>query len=133
MFVLLLLRVVRGGAFGQVILFPSLMKPWLLNGGRIDDNILGAHYVRNFSVNSMIDTSCKSWNNDLVQVFSADIAYTILRTPLLEQVPNDKFIWKAEKNGLYYVKSAYMLCVEDLVDTSHIRRPGYWSNISHKW
>jgi len=30
---------------------------------------------------------------------------------------------------MYYVKSSYHLCVEELVDTSHIRRLDLWSGI----
>jgi len=48
---------------------------------------------------------------------------------LLDQVVDDRLIWKAEKNGLYSVKSAYRLCMEELVDVSHLRRSGYWSGI----
>jgi len=40
----------------------------------------------------------------------------------------DKLVWKAERTGLYSVKSAYRLCVEDLVDSSHLRQTGAWSN-----
>ncbi|KEH19915.1 transmembrane protein, putative [Medicago truncatula] len=35
-------------------------------------------------------------------------------------VSDDKLIWKAEKDGEYYVKSVYRLCMEGLVDTSHL-------------
>jgi hypothetical protein len=59
------------------------------------------------------------------QVFSEDIASDILNTPLVTQVASDRLIWKAERNGIYSVKSAYRLCVEDLVDTTHLRRPGF--------
>ena len=38
-------------------------------------------------------------------------------------------IWKAEKNGRYSVRSAYRLCVTELVDLSHLHRPGYLSGI----
>lgn len=38
-------------------------------------------------------------------------------------------IWKDEKHGKYYVKSAYRFCVEELFDSSHLRRPGNWSGI----
>lgn len=30
---------------------------------------------------------------------------------------------------LYYVKNAIILCVEELVDISHLRRSGFWSSI----
>ena len=42
---------------------------------------------------------------------------------------HDQLVWKVEKNGLYFVKSAYRLCVEELVDTSHMRKPVFWLGI----
>lgn len=33
-------------------------------------------------------------------------------------------LWKEEKNGRYSMCSAYRLCVEELIDSSHLRRPG---------
>lgn len=72
----------------------------------------------------------KSWNGQVVrQVFSADIADKILHTPLISQVNADRIIWKAERHGRYSVCSAYMLCVSELVDSSHLWRPRYWAGI----
>ena len=100
------------------------------NGERIDGNILGAHFVRNASINFLLDPYVKSWNEPVVrQVFSEDLASKILNTPLFEQVQHNRMIWKAEKNGRYSVRSAYRLCVTELVDLSHLHRPGYWSGI----
>lgn len=48
---------------------------------------------------------------------------------MFTKVPVDNMVWKVERNGIYSVRSAYRLCVEELVDTSHLRRPGYWSGI----
>lgn len=77
-----------------------------------------------------IDVHSKKWNAALVsQVFTHDLAADILNTPLYDQVPVDNMVWKVERNGIYSVRSAYRLCVEELVDTSHLRRPGYWSGI----
>jgi len=59
------------------------------------------------------------------QIFSEDIATSILNMPLFNQVSNDRLVWKAEKNGLYSIQSVYMLCVEDMVDTTHLKRPGF--------
>jgi hypothetical protein len=36
-------------------------------------------------------------------------------------------IWKAEKNGHYSVKSAYRICIEEVINNDHLRKPGYWS------
>jgi len=91
--------------------------------------IEGAHFVRNFTVKSLLEENLKRWNEPLIrQVFSHGIASVIINTPLFSQV-QDRIIWKAEKDGKYSVRSAYRLCVEDLIDTSYLRCPGYWSGI----
>lgn len=77
-----------------------------------------------------MDPSIKSWNEPFVrQVFSEDLASKILNMPPFEQVQHDRMIWKAEKNGRYSVRSAYLLCVTKLIDLSHLHLPGYWSGI----
>lgn len=125
--------IVRSGArwsIGSGASIHILDAPWLLNGGIIDGSIAGGFYVRDFKVQSLISEQGKRWNVPLVrQVFSSDIADTILQTPLYEQVQHDRFIWKAERNGCYSVRSAYHLCVEELVDVSHHHRPGNWNDI----
>ena len=63
------------------------------------------------------------------QVFSNDVADIILQTPLFDQVQHDQLVWKVERNGCYSVQSAYRLCVEELVDVSHLWRPGNWKDI----
>jgi len=66
--------------------------------------ILGAHFICDFTVDSLIDDKSKRWNEVLEwQVFSNDIAYVVLNTPLFDQVQNDLLIWKEEKNGSYSV------------------------------
>ena len=125
--------IVIGGArwcIGTCSSISILNESWLLNGGHIDGNIIGANFVRGFSVSSLMNTSSKGWNQEVIQqVFSSDIADSILRTPLLDQVREDNLIWKAAKNGLYSVKSAYRLCMEQLVDVSHLQGPVYSSGI----
>jgi len=101
-----------------------------LDGKRIDGTVDGAHFVQNFTVNSLIEDTTKRWNEQIIrQVFSPYIASSILHTPLFSQVQHDRLIWKAEKNGRYSVRSAYRLCVDELIDVSYLRRPGYWSGI----
>lgn len=63
------------------------------------------------------------------QVFSGDIADKILHTPLIPQVDTDRIIWKAKRHGRYSIRSAYRLCVSELVDSSYLWRPGYWTGI----
>jgi len=81
---------VRGGArwsIGTGSSIPILNEQWLLNGSRIDGNIESAHFVRDFAVNSLLEGTSKRWNEHLIrQVFSQDIASSILNTPLVTQV-----------------------------------------------
>lgn len=125
--------IVRGGArwsIGSGASTSILNEPWLPNGECIGGDITGAHFVQNITINNLMNLYDKSWNEKVIrQVFSVDIAEKILQTPLLGQVPEDCLIWKAERNGRYSVRSAYRLCVTELVDSSHLQRPGFWSGI----
>jgi len=125
--------IVRGGAkwsIGSGASIPILNEPWLLNGECIRSDILGAHFVSNFNINSLMNLHDKSWNKHTVrQVFSGDITDKILHTLLISQVDADIVIWKAERNGRYSVCSAYELYVSELVDSSYLWRPGYWTGI----
>jgi ribonuclease HI len=122
-----------GGArwsIGSGANIPILDAPWLANGESIDGNIAEGFYVRDFKVQSLLSEHGKSWNVPLIQqIFSTDTAAAILNTPLYDQVIYDRLIWKSERNGCYSVRSAYRLCVEELIDVSHLRRPGNWQNI----
>jgi len=124
---------VCGGArwsIGSGATIPILDAPWLANGKSIDGNIAEGIYVRDFNVQSLLSEHGKYWNATLIQqIFRNDIAEAILHTPLYGQVIHDRLIWKAERNGCYTVRSAYRLCVEELIDVSHLRRPSNWQNI----
>ena len=125
--------IVRGGArwsIGHGNQIPILNELWLLNGETIPSNISGANFVNNVAINSLMDPNFKRWNKPVVrQVFSEDLAFKILNIPLFEQVQQDTFIWKAEKNERYSVRSAYRLCVSEVVDLSHLHKPGFWNGI----
>jgi hypothetical protein len=125
--------IVRGGArwrIGSGAAIPILREPWLSDGGCIEGNYDVIHVTRNASDQILIDTAAKGWNVDVIQqVFSPEDTRRILDTPLIDQVTEDRLIWKVEKNGYYSVKSAYRLCVDVLTDSSHLRREGYWQGI----
>jgi len=79
--------VVRGGAWwtiGSGASISILNEPWLTNGEFISSDVPGAHFIHNFTINSLMNLYDKSWNKQVVrQVFSADIASKILHTPLI--------------------------------------------------
>jgi hypothetical protein len=82
------------------------------------------------TVATLIDSNTRMWNhNNIRNRFDSTTAEAIINIPLLSHIAEDRQVWKAEKNGYYTVKSAYWLCVEDLIDTSHFRVPGFWSRI----
>jgi hypothetical protein len=109
---------------------PILSEPWLSDVSCINDNYDVSHVTGGPSVQSLIDTTAKVWNSDVIQhVFSPEDTRRILDTPLIDQVIDDRLVWKAEKNGYYLVKSAYRLCVDVLTDSSHLRREGYMQGI----
>jgi len=62
-------------------------------------------------------------------MFDHNTTHLILNTPLHPLVHEDKFIWMAEKNGNYSVRSAYRICVTEIADNSHLHIPGKWNLI----
>jgi len=116
--------IVRGGArwsIGSGATISILNEPWLSNEEFISSDTLGAHFVHNFTINSLMNLHDKSWNEQVVrQVFSVDIANKILHTPLIAQVEDDRILWKAERHRRYSVRNAYRLCVTELIDSSYL-------------
>lgn len=125
--------VVRQGAhwkIGSGFDIPIISEPWIGSGSSIppvgDDMVA----LQPYSVDNLIDQERKVWNESLIrQLFAVETVQTILNTPLHHQVERDKMIWKAEKNGHYSVRSAYRICVEEVISNDHLRKPGYWSGI----
>jgi len=116
--------IVCGGArwsIGSGASISILNEPWLSNGEFISSDIPGAHFVHNYTINSLMNLYDKSSNEQVVrQVFSAEIANKILHTPLISQVEEDIIIWKAKRHRRYSVRSAYRLCVTELIDSSYL-------------
>jgi len=126
-----LLRGAARWSIGSGVSISILNQPWLPNGECIRSDIPSAHFVQNFTINSLMNFYDKSWNEQVVRLgFSVDFADKILHTPLISQVDADRITWKAERHGRDSVRSAYRLCVSELVDSSPLWRPGYWDGIS---
>lgn len=74
-----------------------------------------------YSVGHLIDQGPKVWNEQLIrQLFAVDTAQNILNTPLHHQVETDKLIWKEEKNECYSVRTAYRICIDDVINNEHL-------------
>ena len=53
----------------------------------------------------------------------------IVATPLYPSEREDRLVWKKESNGEYSVRSAYRLCMNELLETSHFKVEGAWDLI----
>jgi hypothetical protein len=125
--------IVRDGArwsIGIGASIPLLNEPWLSEGDCIEEDYDFQQLSAGPSVQSLINTATKTWNRDFVQqVFTPAHSLAILNTPLVDQVADDRLIWKVEKNGYYSVRSPYRLCVDVLINSTHLRWGGYWQGI----
>lgn len=124
---------VRAGSrwcIGSGVNIHVLEEPWLTNGACIAASASSLAFLKDVRVEHLIDSTTKEWNRDVISsLFDQGTVEKIVKTPLVRHVNVDRLVWKAEKRGNYSVKSAYRLCVDELIDTSHLKRPGYWSGI----
>ncbi|WJX93691.1 hypothetical protein P8452_75185 [Trifolium repens] len=81
-----------------------------------------------FTVSDLMENDFKEWNVRRISgMFDQHSAARILATPLYPSIIDDRRLWRGESKGDYSVKSAYRLCVQDLIDTSHLRVNGNWN------
>lgn len=72
----------------------------------------------------------RRWNTNLLNnIFCPGLVDSILRVPLLPSVSKDARIWGPSPNGEYAVKSAYHLCMNNIVDSQPMQVDGKWSLI----
>ena len=63
----------------------------------------------------LINVERGKWEAGLVQqIFLAHDVETILCIPLSNRLPPDKVIWAANRNGRFFVRSAYRLAMEEV-------------------
>ncbi|CAK8542606.1 unnamed protein product [Lathyrus sativus] len=97
----------------------SLTNPW----SHIPD-------VSNMKVVDLISNHGKQWNSDLiVPLVGEEVANKILNTALSEMVQVDKMVRNFERGGNYSMRSAYRFCINEAIDTSHLRIDGNWDLI----
>jgi ribonuclease HI len=89
-----------------------------------------ASTLANLRVSDCLSPNNKSWNLPFLQsIFNNQIVEHIVNTPLYPSVREDRLIWRKENDGEYSVRSAYRLCMNELLDTSHFKVQGEWSLI----
>ncbi|XP_045802907.1 uncharacterized protein LOC123896579 [Trifolium pratense] len=76
-----------------------------------------------FNVSGFLENDAKEWNVcRVLSMFDHATASRILATPLYPM--DDRRIWRGESNGDYSVKSSYHICVNELIDISHLHVNG---------
>lgn len=64
---------------------------------------------------NLISVFSGCWNEEIIrEKFVPDAAEKILRVPLCSEMPMDRLIWKESSSGIFSVKSAYDLAVNNL-------------------
>ncbi|GAU51577.1 hypothetical protein TSUD_414260 [Trifolium subterraneum] len=72
----------------------------------------------------------KSWDvHKIHSLFSEPVVESILRTPLFEEVHEDKLIWNLEKHGNYTVKSGYKHYIKKKSVVQSYTVEGEWSSL----
>jgi len=126
-------RVARLGArwkIGNEINIPIFQAPWLSDGGCISGEGQSSDVIHQTRINSLIDHNNHNWDYNVINYyFDPETVQKILKTLLFRQEEEDQLIWRAEKNGHYFVRSAYRICMEEIAGNSHLHRAGNWDSI----
>ncbi|GAU35307.1 hypothetical protein TSUD_389320 [Trifolium subterraneum] len=64
-----------------------------------------------------------------LQEYIGDVAESILETPLVNSVREDKMVWEEERNGYYSVKSDYKLAMCYIIGSDKYHVAGNWNGI----
>ncbi|XP_058783721.1 uncharacterized mitochondrial protein AtMg00310-like [Vicia villosa] len=97
----------------------SLVNPWPDNS-----------FVAKLRVSDLMIPNSKHWNPTLISsLLGGDIAQKVFSTPLFDSVQVDKLYWQLERNGRFSVRSAYRYCINEAIDTSHLRIEERWNLI----
>ncbi|XP_058779420.1 uncharacterized protein LOC131653326 [Vicia villosa] len=108
-------------AWGQIWLHDStsLMNPWPNNP-----------MISRLKFSDLMQPNVKQWSTNLIySLVGEGIAEIVLNTPLFGVVQEDKIVWKLERNGDYSVPSAYRFCINEAINTSHLRIADNWDLI----
>jgi hypothetical protein len=125
--------ILRAGSrwrIGDGMNIPLLNENWMTGASCLTSQQSSMNIVDNLMVSDIISHQHKCWNLPLINsIFEPHSAAKILKTPLYSLVAEDKRIWRGEQNGEYSVRSAYRLCTQELIDTSHLRVNEAWNLI----
>ena len=102
-------------------------EPWLRHKGHAIIWTPPTNGLEDLKVGVLMDKEALCWNYTLLtQIFEVQDVEAILRTPLLNVDQQDTKIWDYTPNGVYSVKSAYKVIMNELVDNEHLAISSNW-------
>lgn len=103
---------------------------WLIAKSNFKVDNLHIYEGRNDLVSSLFYPDTKSWDVERVQQsFSIDDAKAILATRVPQQSVGDRIAWSRSKDGLYTVKSGYVIWHDLNIGNYAISQSKVWSRI----
>ncbi|XP_058775495.1 uncharacterized protein LOC131649754 [Vicia villosa] len=86
--------------------------------------------VYGMTISELMSPLGKCWNVHAIKLlFDCGVVKDILQTPLVEDVVEDKLIWKEEKDGCYSVRSGYILWRKTRGTPDSNRVDGDWCSL----
>lgn len=127
----MVIRQVTHWKIGYGFTVPIVGEPWMGTGSSIPPVGPEMLALQPYLLGHLIDKSTKFWNEQLIlHLFATETTQNILNTPLHQQVDMDGLVWTADKNGLYYVRISYRICIEDIINNNYLWKPecynGMW-------
>ncbi|XP_058725499.1 uncharacterized protein LOC131596772 [Vicia villosa] len=104
--------------------------PWLRDGERKCLTRPQKQGVYNITVNNLMLENVKQWNMRLLRdMFDYTTIEEIIQVSLVEDVTEDRLVWKEEENGCYGVRSGYRMWRNMWRKSLNTDVPIIWSNI----
>ncbi|XP_058774671.1 uncharacterized protein LOC131648950 [Vicia villosa] len=105
-------------------------EPWLRDGERKCQNGPQQQGVYNIIVSNLMLDNVKQWNMELLRdLFDYTTIEDIIQVPLVEEVTEDRLVWKEEENGCYSVRSGYRMWRNMRGKSGNSEVPRIWSNV----
>lgn len=81
-------------------------------------------------VSNLWVSGMKMWDANLVRnLMHPAAANTVLQMPLHGAIKEDGIMWWPRKKGMFSIRSAYILCLEEMLELDHLKVPGNWKKL----
>jgi hypothetical protein len=107
-----------------------MSDPWLRGKDNLWMHSPQIQSMYNLSVHNLLLQNSKEWDiHKIYSLFPEHVASSIINTPLIEEVHDDKLMWIFENHGSYTVKSGYRNYIKIKSSTQNNNVVGDWNSI----